>query len=264
MVWRETLELMKKKTVQNVLTRYLENNKTISTSKLLELLAAEEAEVKISSIRWYLYEFKREGLIADVSRGVYSLQRHNFSPDLKLHNIKKLSNKIHSNLPFLKYCIWTTSWLSDLMIHQAATSLSLIEVEAGAENSVFSLLQDDIEGAFIKPTAIEIERYVLGSDKFVIKPLIHDAPITDAQVPIPRIEKILIDLFIEKDLFMPFQGKELVNIYANSFESFSVNLTTLLAYAERRKRKNDIVEYLNSKLKDKLSDTYRIALDKLA
>lgn len=255
---------MKKKIVQDVLVSYLKKNRTIDTSTLLELLAAQEKDIKLTSIRWYLYDFKREGLIADVSRGVYTLQRHDFSPDLKLHNIKKVSRKIHSNLPFLKYCIWTTSWLRDLMIHQPATSVTLIEVEAGAENSVFSLLQDDIEGALIKPTTIEIERYVLGSNKFIIKPLVHDAPITNAQVPIPRIEKILVDLFVEKDLFLPFQGKELVNIYANSFSNFSVNLTTLSAYAERRKKKSDVVEFIKLKLEDKLNDSYRVALSQLA
>lgn len=255
---------MKKKIVQNVLVSYLEKNKTINTSTLLELLAAKERDIKLTSIRWYLYDFKREGLIADVSRGVYTLQRHDFSPDLKLYNIKKVSFKIHSQLPFLKYCIWTTSWLHNLMIHQPATSTTLIEVEAGAENSVYSLLQDDIEGVLVKPTKIEIERYVLGSNKFIIKPLVHDAPITIAQVPIPRIEKILVDLFVEKNLFLPFQGKELVNIYTNSFSNFSVNLTTLLAYAERRKKKSDIVEFIKSKLEGKLNDSYRVALSQLA
>lgn len=255
---------MKKKIVQDVLVRYLGQNKTINTLKLLELLATQEKDIKLTSIRWYLFDFKREGLIADVSRGVYTLQRHDFHPDIKLHNIKKISNKIHTNLPYLKYCIWTTSWLRDLMIHQPATSISLIEVEAGAENSIFSLLQDDIEGALIKPTTIEIERYVLGSNKFIIKPLVHDSPIAKHQVPIPRIEKILVDLFIEKDLFLPFQGKELTNIYANAFSDFSVNLTTLLAYAERRKKKNDIIEYLQHKLEDKLNDSYRVTLSQLA
>ena len=104
----------------------------------------------------------------------------------------------------------------------------------------------------------------MGSNKFIIKPLVHDSPIANHQVPIPRIEKILVDLFIEKDLFLPFQGKELANIYANAFSNFSVNLTTLLAYAERRKKKNDIVDYLKYKLEDKLNDSYRVTLSQLA
>lgn len=255
---------MKKSIVRDVIIEYLQKNETIDTSQLLSLLNEKEHNIKLTSVRWYLYDFKRAGLIADISRGIYVLQKHNFKPDLAVDDIKKISKKMATSLPLLKYCVWSTKWIHDLMIHQPTTSILIVETEPGAENSVFSLLQEITKDPLIKPSAIEIERYVLGTNKIIIKSLVHDSPLIHELVPTPKIEKILVDLFIEKDLFLQFQGKELVNIFSNAFASYDINLTTLLAYAERRKKKKDLIEFIKIKIEDKFNDTYRVAFSRLA
>jgi hypothetical protein len=161
------------------------------------------------------------------------------------NDVKPIS--IAGRLPYLKFCFWTTRWLHDFMIHQPSTSIVILEVEEEAENSAFSLLQERGRFTLIEPSTLEIERYILGNKEYpiVLKPLIHDSPLTqESGVPIPKLGKILVDMYVEKELFLPFQGKELVNIYKGIFNAFNVNTTTLLAYASRRGKRAEIMNYL--------------------
>ena len=37
------------------------------------------------------------------------------------------------------------------------------------------------------------------------------------------VEKLLVDLYCEKDLFYFLQGQELVNIFGNAFDKYTIN-----------------------------------------
>ncbi|MBK5244649.1 MAG: hypothetical protein JJE18_06440 [Eubacteriaceae bacterium] len=45
---------------------------------------------------------------------------------------------------------------------------------------------------------------------------------TREDISIPRIEKIMVDLFVEDQLYVTYQGGELKNIYEAFFETFSI------------------------------------------
>ena len=61
------------------------------------------------------------------------------------------------------------------------------------------------------------------------------------------LEKMIVDLFCERSLFVAFQGSELVHIINNAYERYAINFTTLLHYARRRGKEKDIKQYLREK-----------------
>ncbi len=76
---------------------------------------------------------------------------------------------------------------------------------------------------------------------FVVRSLVTEAPVTSFDnVAIPRLEKILVDLVCEKDLFVSFQGEELRNIYHRALKDYDVSLSTLRRYARRRGKLEEI------------------------
>jgi hypothetical protein len=246
---------------------YLSQNKTLSTSELTQILSSKGIEVKPATLRWKLYALRKVNLINDISKGIYELNKNDkseFTPDFSSNNLKKVAHKIQKEMPYLKFCVWTTSWLNQLMVHQPISNLRILEVEAKAESSVFSLLENNANDILINPSKEEIDKYLLGSNKLVIKPLINNAPINKGTVPTPKLEKILVDIFTEKELFYSLQGSELSNIFVNAIENYNFNLTTLLSYAKRRNKKEELLNYLKSNIKEKLNDSHRLALDRVA
>jgi hypothetical protein len=64
-------------------------------------------------------------------------------------------------------------------------------------------------------------------------------------IKIPTIEKIMVDLFVDDELFVTYQGAELQNIYREVFTSYSVNRSTLTQYANKRHVKDKMDEILS-------------------
>jgi hypothetical protein len=71
-------------------------------------------------------------------------------------------------------------------------------------------------------------------------------------IPCPKLEKILVDIFADKDKFFIFQGQELVNIYEIAFHNYQVSEKTLFWYAKRRKVHQKIRELMTQKTDIKL------------
>jgi len=73
--------------------------------------------------------------------------------------------------------------------------------------------------------------------------LITDAPLQDVeQVKVPCIEKILVDLIVDTELYATYQGRDLDSIIENAFQYNTIKKDTLLRYANRRRKKPFVKE----------------------
>jgi hypothetical protein len=91
-----------------------------------------------------------------------------------------------------------------------------------------------------------MEIYVLEKENpLILKCLISRSPlkkISDKKLKanIPVLEKILTDLYCDKDIFYFYQGKELERIFENAIDRYTVDFSRLLAYARRRGKEIEI------------------------
>jgi hypothetical protein len=91
--------------------------------------------------------------------------------------------------------------------------------------------------------------HTIPGNSIVIKPYLKESPVNRLEKIIaPKIEKILVDLYYEKSLFITYQGIEKNNIFENIFNEYSINMTTLYRYARHRAIKEKIRKYLLSQL----------------
>ena len=81
-----------------------------------------------------------------------------------------------------------------------------------------------------KPDEKEINRYIFAAEHpIILQSLISKAPTQKVgKITTITIEKMIVDLFCEKNLFVAYQGSELVHIINNAYERYAVNFTTLL------------------------------------
>ncbi len=220
----------------------------ISREELFDFYRSFEPDLKESTFTWRIYSLKEKNLLKPVKRGIYTISsKPQFHPQIE-PRLKDIAAKVSRQFPVARYCVWSTRWLNDWMIHQPGRFLLLVEAEVLAAESVFNFLKDEnYKNVFYKPDENLIERYIFEQiESIIVKPLVTKAPLKKVnKIAIPSPEKLLVDLYVESKLFAPFQGSELVNIYNNIYNKYTLNITKLLAYAKRRTKEQDLLDFIN-------------------
>ena len=231
------------KVSRNQVKEWFKNNQFLMHYQLINELSTLLPNRKTGTHYATLHRLKKEGLIRNVRRGLYEAgSKREFEPAVS-KELSGLFKKLRKRFPYLEdLCVWDSRWLNEFTVQQALSSMVIIETERGTEDSVFEYIKASYSRVFIDPTPKEIDNYILECEKcFVVRSLVTEAPVTSFDnVAIPRLEKILVDLVCEKDLFVSFQGEELRNIYHRALTDYDVSLSTLRRYARRRGRLEEI------------------------
>jgi hypothetical protein len=210
--------------------------------------------------RRILYALEKEQVFVPIGAGMYKFKeqeanrkgKYSYSPSKKLSSAHQTLQKAFL---YLDYLCWETSLLHEFMIQQPRQNLIIIEAEKDACESVFNGLREKYHGkVFLDPDRSIIEKYILPqADPMIVIPLISQSPrMTNSSIPFPKLEKILVDIFVNEDIFFPFQGRELSNIYKNAFAAYWVNERTMFRYASRRTANARLRKFIQRKTKIQL------------
>jgi hypothetical protein len=121
-----------------------------------------------------------------------------------------------------------------------------IETNREVTESVFNVLLPKYKGRlFLSPTKKIASTYIdFGSENIIVKPLVTESPLThDEKVPVPTIEKLLVDTRVDADFYY-LHGYENLEMLRTAITHYDVNQTRLLRYADRRNEKESILNDL--------------------
>ena len=220
----------------------------ILTDDLYRFYQTEEPEIKKSTVNWRIYKLVQNGILQRIGKGKFAIGKSiNYLPEISNDEIK-INSVVKKEYPFIKYCIWNTSKLNEFLHHQSSFQCVMVEVEKEALESVYYTLKDNFNPTFKKPSKEMAEEFLsIQRNSIIINALVSEAPIQSIKnVPTSSLEKLLVDLYCDKNLFYFLQGNELVNIYRNAFNKYTVNQSKLLRYADRRQKKLQIDEFIKS------------------
>jgi hypothetical protein len=191
--------------------------------------------------------------------------------------IEALNAVLSKDFPLLNTCIWTTEWLNEWTIHQSVQTYTIVEVEDSACESVFYHLRDKgFKNVFLEPDALLMERYVSDAENpIIIQKLVGRSPLMSVMlgkiqphakskvnpltrrtslmsvksiaVKVPTLEKILVDIYCANIVLFAYKGHEQDQIFKKVFNNYALDMKILFAYAERRKRKVSLTQYLQFK-----------------
>lgn len=221
----------------------------VTKENILDILKADNPEITEVSLRKKIMQLSRKGLLQIVKQGVYTLKvkpEYHFEPNPKLIRMRKIFTKIYPDIP---YCVWSSDVLNHFMIHQSFKNVIIFEVEKEMLDVTFHLFSDLNMNVFLLPDEKTMNQYVIAKESpIIIKPLINKSPVIRVKnCSVPKIEKILVDIFCDKIIFNFYQGSELQNIFNFSEKSVAINFSTLLSYAHARSRKKEIIRFLRNK-----------------
>lgn len=208
-----------------------------------------------STLRWRIHSLKHEGAIISVGRGVYSFQnKPSWIPSID-NSVRAVYKKIEKQYNDLIFSVWSTSWLNEFTKLQAFRYLVIIEVEADFPQSIFDYLKETgLKDIYFQPGKKEVSNYLSDTrETYVIESLVTKSPVQLIEkISIPRLEKILVDLFCDKDLLYAYQGSELINIFQKSFSTYALNISALVNYSRRRARDKALIDFIKNKAGIKL------------
>lgn len=251
--------------LQNItaLQQQFKNSPSITQKDLYDFFALSAKKKSEADFLWYIYELKDKNIIKTIGLDVYQLHqpKTNFDPLIN-DTLQAVSTILSKDFPLLNTCIWTTEWLNEFTIHQTVHPYTFIEVEDSACESVFYHLRDSgLKNIFLKPDTLLMNRYVSESDNpIIILKLLSRSPLmslkigNEAAVTVPKLEKILVDLYCDDILFPAYKGHEQDQIFQRILKNYAIDLTTFFAYAERRKRKTLLMNYLHQHFKDIITE----------
>ena len=246
--------------VEKKLVEKFKNKKLFSRNELYDFYTQFEPNLNKNTFAWRIFNLKRKNIIKPVKRGYYTLSNKPvFQPEIskRLYNLAKSFSR---DLAQINYCIWESKWLNEFSRHQSNKNFIIIEMEA--ENSWLEILYFKMKkkeknrgvNTFLNPDQKIFDYYISQThNPVVIKKLISRSPCTKTsvkktKVTTPKLEKILVDIYADKELFYLYQGSELVHIYQNALENYTINFTTLFNYAKRRGKHQEIKDFIKNNL----------------
>jgi len=244
------------KVFEHRLIEEFKERRSFSRDELYSFFRYFEPNLKEGTLGWRIYDLKEKNILRSVRRGWYAISyKPKYKPQLSKELIK-LSKVITEHFQDLKYCVWETSWLNEFLQHQSSKLIIIVEIEKGFEQDLYFHLKDNFRyELYLNPHEKEIDLYITESRKpVVIKKLITRSPLSKqtvnkTKVAFPQLEKILVDLFSDKNLFYFYQGSEMTHLFENAIKRYSINYTRLFSYAKRRDREEELKAFLNNNLK---------------
>jgi hypothetical protein len=199
-----------------------------------------------------VYTLVQEGVLQRIGRGKFRLgESRKYIPEISSLT-KSIYKKLKAEFPYVNFCVWNTSVLNEFMQHQPTRFFLLVETDKETTNSVFYFLREIKKTIFIEPTIDILEKYLMNDkDVIIIKPLISEAPTQNVNgVETATIEKILVDVFCDDVIFSAQQGAEKRTVFKEAFTKYTINQSKMLRYAARRRKKEELNQFVISSIKD--------------
>lgn len=231
-------------------------NETIRRPALLSLLREEYPHAKLNTLDWHIHTLIEQGKIFRQGRGAYTVANKEsflsiFTPALP-EELSEIGQRLGRKFPLTTTCVWTTSVLHSFVVQQPMITYWLVEAERDAVDAVLDYMLND---AFINGLSIPIiraddmalmERYTTDQSIMLLaKPLISEAPLlhNDNEVTVPTLEKIMVDLVADTNVFSLFE-EELPSLLVDLSHRFLLNQDRLRRYARRRHKLPLLESYL--------------------
>ncbi|MEX0981340.1 MAG: DUF6577 family protein [Bacteroidales bacterium] len=227
-----------------------EEEKIFSRESLLDFYRQFDPNLNDSTFRWRIHHLKAKNIITPLSNDLFTLNsKPEFKPSIgEFQN--KIANKIAKQFTGLKYTIWSTKSIQEFLLHLTPRFITILQVEIDALEPVYAFLKNqNIGTVYFQPNEKEIERYIFESEQSIIlQSLISKSPTQKVGKTFTiTLEKMIVDIYCEKDLFTSFQGSELVHIINTAYQRYAINFTTLFHYARRRGKELELKQFLKER-----------------
>jgi len=203
--------------------------------------AVAEADIELSddTLREYMSEAMKTGIVGNAGRGWYS--RHTAPVSLDPQPVAKIIRTVKKAFPLLDFCCWSTAQFNPFAQHLIGQPTIFLYAESDALETVAGLLKKEGWDAWSNPGKTEAERFVRPGERTVIlRPSKSAQP--DAKEHVAAIEKALVDLLVEANKLQLTDEAEVQRVIDGVLGAGLLQLAVLFGYAEDLKKKIESTE----------------------
>ena len=231
---------MKKEILQKIIGEYKNSGKKyFSLKKLKEDLFSQEPEFNHETLKKNLSRFKKQGIIHSAGKGWYS-----FLPDvfeLDTTPIRNIINLLKREFPLLEFNVWSTEQLLPYFHHIPTRFFVFVYSDRDYLITIFEHLTEKGKAVYLNPSKKDAEKiYNVDRETIILRPSITEEPIENNH---SKIEKVLVDLYIEKDNITILDEWEFERIFENIASRNSIYIDVIHYYIRRRVLSRDCPLY---------------------
>ena len=204
------------------------------------------AGIERNTLSWHLSNLCRQGKLRRIGRGIYTVNLSKTYQVKANAKARSLYKALSTQFPYADFCVYGGGVIAPLLHDLAPNNTIYIETNRDVTESVFNVLLPKYKGRiFISPTKKIASTYIdFGRENIIVKSLVTESPLThDDKVPVPTIEKLLVDTRVDDDFYY-LHGYENLEMLRTAITHYDVNQTRLLRYADRRNEKESILNDL--------------------
>jgi len=189
------------------------------------------------TLKKYLYLLKKNKVMYPAGRGWYSNIQKEFELNVEFTN--KIIKLLIEKFPLLEFSCWSTEQLKGFFHHLTNQFVTFIYADKDFLQSVKDFLMENDYTAYLNPYKIEAEKFVeLKTKTIILRPYISSRVPKEKNKA--KIEKVLVDLFMETKKISFIDKDEYTKIFSNIILNYRINMAEMLDYAHNRKIKNEI------------------------
>lgn len=222
---------------------------TLSRQELLALANDINHEFKETLFRNLLEKLMKDGDLIRIGRNQYQKTViKNGSKEIYQNHYSKEAQIVigilQEKYPLLDYRVWELCWLNEFWNHQIAQNKIFVEVERLGCDFVYTELNEDYSGKILlRPNEKELYRYG-GANTIIVDRLVSESPKGKPNNHNTPLEKIVVDLFANKNLKSMVHIGEYARAISDMFDKYYINQVKLFRYASRRSKKEEVYRFL--------------------
>lgn len=229
--------MKKMMTLKGHIINYAKNKRYFNINDLKKYFAEREIDFKNDTLKKYLHLLKKENFIYGAGRGWYSTLKDEF--ELNTKPVEEIIALLKDEFPLLDFSCWSTEQIKGFYHHLPSQFVTFVYADKDFLQAIKDFLADNGYNTYLNPRKSEAEKYVEFKNRTVIlRPYISSREPKNQRLA--KIEKILVDLFMETKRVNLMDREECQKIIPNIIFSYRINMAEMLDYAERRKIKEDM------------------------
>ncbi|HEC92072.1 MAG TPA: hypothetical protein ENI51_03625 [Candidatus Atribacteria bacterium] len=224
-------------TIKESIIEYAKDKYYFHINDLKRYFTGKGIKFEEDTLKKYLYLLKKNKVMYPAGRGWYSNIQKEF--ELNIKPTEKIIKLLIGKFPFLEFSCWSTEQLKGFFHHLPSQFITFIYADKDFLSTLRDFLSENDYNIYLNPSKIEAEKFIeLKTKPIILRPSVSSRISKDKNLT--KIEKILVDLFMETKKISFIDRGEYIKIVSNIILNYRINMAEMLDYAHNRKTKDEI------------------------
>ena len=224
-------------TIKESIIEYAKDKYYFHINDLKRYFSEKGIKFEEDTLKKYLYLLKKNKVMYPAGRGWYSNIQKEF--ELNIKPTEKIIKLLIEKFPLLEFSCWSTEQLKGFFHHLPSQFITFIYADKDFLSTLRDFLSENDYNIYLNPSKIEAEKFIeLKTKPIILRPSVSSRISKDKNLT--KIEKILVDLFMETKKISFIDRGEYIKIVSNIILNYRINMAEMLDYAHNRKTKDEI------------------------